>query len=224
MSDPKKPDSKKPSAKKPNPKKADSKKPAVESLLSVDQTTQLLRYYLSWPELVEQKKGEEAKHFYTWLGTQLDELALKDITGGIKGIKQFLKENSDVIGAGRHFKHTDAIYSNNARVEERIPTSTQVFVVIYDCDKDPTLEGISLKAMMMDMGKNGMRLESKDAIPTGTIVTMTVAQTGSPLRLFHLTGEVRWISEAHETNHMGMAIFNIEDYEDWRNYFSSTFS
>ena len=219
MSDPKEPGPKKSSPKNPSPIK-----PATESLLSVDQTTQLLRFYLSWPELVEQKKNEEATHFYNWLGTQLDELALKDITGGIKGVKQFLKENKDVIGASRHFKHTDATYSNNSREEERIPTSTQVFVVIYDCDKHPELEGASLKAMMMDVGKNGMRLESKDAIPAGTIVTMTVAQTGSPLRLFHLTGEVRWVSEAHETNHMGMAIFNIEDYEDWRDYFSSTFS
>jgi hypothetical protein len=210
--------------KKSDPKKSNPKKPVIESQLTVDQTTQLLRLYLSWPELVEQKKNEEAKHFYEWLGTQLDESALKDITGGVKGIKQFLKENRDVLGAGRHFKHSDAAYSNNSREEERIPTSTQVFVVIYDCDKDPKLEGVSLKAMMMDMGKNGMRLESKDAIPAGTIVTMTVAQTGTPLRLFHLTGEVRWISEAHETSHMGMAIFNIEDYEDWRNYFSSSFS
>jgi hypothetical protein len=219
MSDPKKPGPKKSSPKKPSPKK-----PATESLLSVDQTTQLLRFYLSWPELVEQKKNEEANHFYTWLGTQLDELALKDITGGIKGVKQFLQENKGVIGAGQHFKNTDANYSNNSREEEHIPTGTQVFVVIYDCDKDPELESAPLKTMMMDVGKNGMRLESKDAIPAGTIVTMTVAQTGTPLRLFHLTGEVRWVSEAHETNHMGMAIFNIEDDEDWRDYFSSTFS
>lgn len=192
--------------------------------LSVDQTTQLLRFYLAWPELVDLKKNQEAKQFYKWLGTQLDELALEQISGGLAGIRQFLKENKDVIGASRHFKHSDAIYSNNVREEERIPTSTQVFVVIYDCDKDPKLEGSSLKAMMMDMGKNGMRLESKIPIPSGTIVTMTVAHTGTPLRLFHLTGEVRWLSEAHETNHMGMAIFNIEDYEVWRDYFSSSFS
>jgi len=198
--------------------------PTPKIQLTVDQTTQLMRLYLSWPELVDLKSEEEATLFYEWLATQVDKRALDEITSGVEGIEMFLQENKDVIGASRHFKHSEAIYSNNSREEERIPTSTQVFVVIYDCDKDPKLEGASLKAMMMDMGKNGMRLESKMAIPAGTIVTMTVAHTGTPLKLFHLTGEVRWVSEAHETNHMGMAIFNIEDYEIWRDYFSSSFS
>jgi hypothetical protein len=197
-------------------------KPRIQ--LTVDQTTQLMRLYLSWPELIDLKSDEEAILFYKWLATQVDEGALDEISGGLEGIELFLKENGEVIGASRHFKHNDALYTNNSREEKRIPTSTQVFVVIYDCDKEPKLEGASLKAMMMDMGKNGMRLESKLPIPAGTIVTMTVAHTGTPLKLFHLTGEVRWVSESHETNHMGMAIFDIEDYATWREYFSSSFN
>jgi len=195
-------------------------------MLSVDQITSLMRMYLDWPEHVEQTGDAEAERFYEWLGTELDDEVLAETTSGLNGIKQFLKDNSDVVYAGRNLKKTDAYTANDVREDERIPTSTQVFVVIYDCAKDQSLEGTSLRGMMMDMARNGMRLESKKPIPVGSIVSLTVAHSGTPpgapVSFSHLTGEVRWVSHAAETNHIGIVIFNIEDYEKWRDHFSST--
>ncbi len=192
--------------------------------LSVDQITSLMRLYLDWPEYVEQTGDVEAERFYEWLGNELDDLVLVEITGGLNGIKQFLKDNSDVVYAGRNLKKTETHNANNVLEDKRIPTSTQVFVVIHDCNKDQSLEGTSLRGMMMDMTRNGMRMESKMAIPVGSIISMTVAHTGTPLTFSHLTGEVHWISHAEETNHIGIVIFKIEDYEKWRSHFSPTLS
>ena len=187
-------------------------------MLSVDQITSLMRMYLDWPEHVEQTGDAEAERFYEWLGTELDDEVLAETTSGLNGIKQFLKDNSDVVYAGRNLKKTDAYTANDVREDERIPTSTQVFVVIYDCAKDQSLEGTSLRGMMVDRAKNGMRLESKKPIPVGSIVSLTVAHNGTPITFSHLTGKVRWTSHAiaaEETNHIGIVIFNIEDYEKW---------
>lgn len=193
-----------------------------ELLLSVDQITSLMRLYLDWPEHVEQGGDVEAERFYEWLGNELDNGTLEEITSGLDGVNEFLQLNSDVIYAGRYLKNTDVHKGEDVREDERIPTSTQVFVVIYDCDKDQSLEGTSFRGMMMDMAKNGMRLESKTEVPVGTIVSMTVAHNETPITFSHLTGEVRWVSHAAETNHIGVVIFNIEDYQKWRDYFSST--
>lgn len=197
----------------------------ADNILSVDQTTRLLRLYLSWPVHVEpegESEGEsEAKEFYDWLASELDENSLAEITGGIGGVEQFLKVNTDVVSAGRQLKYKDSDKTVNAREEPRVSTSTPVFLVVYDCDKAPLLEGVSLNGMMVDMASNGMRLESDIAIPAGSIVTMTVV-AGAPDSLYHLTGEVRWVSHTKEINHMGLSIFNIEDYEKWRKHFSSS--
>jgi PilZ domain len=193
-----------------------------KDILSVDQVTSLMRLYLDWPEHVEKTGDVEAKRFYQWLASELDESLLAEITGGINGVRHFLSSNTAVVHAGRYLKNADAHNAKNVRVDERIPTSTQVFIVIYDCGKDHSLEGTSLRGMMMDMARNGMRLESKIAIPVGSIVSMTVAHTGTPITYSHLTGEVRWVSHTAETNHIGIVIFNIEDYEKWRDHFSST--
>ena len=190
------------------------------NILSVDQTTSLLRLYLDWPEHVLQPGDAEAERFYRWLRSELDDAVLAEITSGLDGIKQFLKDNSDVVYAGRKLKKVEAHEANDVREDERIPTSTQVFVVIYDCAKDQSLEGTSLRGMMMDMARNGMRLESKKPIPVGSIVSLTVAHTGTPVTFSHLTGEVRWISHSEETNHIGIVIFKFEDYEKWRDHFS----
>ncbi len=193
-----------------------------DDLLSVDQITSLMRLYLDWPEHVEQTGDAEAERFYEWLGTELDDADLAETTSGLSGIKQFLEDNSDVVYAGRNLKKAEARDANDLREDERIPASTLVFVVIYDCAKDQSLEGTSLRGMMMDMAKNGMRLESKKPIPVGSIVSLTVAHSGTPpgtpISFSHLTGEVRWVSHAiaaEETNHIGIVIFNIEDYEKW---------
>ena len=190
--------------------------------ISIDQTTRLLRLYLSWPERVEEMGNVEAETFFEWLGAELDASTLVETTGGLAGVKLFLAANADVITAGRDLKPSTS--TGNVRKEHRIPTSTQVFVVIYDCNEDTSLEGSAVRGMMIDMGRNGMRLESKVAIPASSIVSMTVAHSGSPINLYHLTGEIRWVSKSADTNHMGVLIFNFEDYQKWESDFLSSFS
>ena len=190
--------------------------------LSIDQTARLLRMYLAWPVHSDQPTEAEAQAFYDWLAGELDEDSLAEITGGVDGVMQFLKANPDVISAGKQVKTADSENLRNSREEQRISTATPVFVVVYDCEKAPLLEGTSLNGMMMDMASNGMRLESEVAIPAGSIVTMTVVSS-SPVTLFHLTGEVRWISHTNEINQLGISIFDMEDYLLWQKHFGSSF-
>ena len=67
-----------------------------------------------------------------------------------------------------------------------------------------------------------MRLQTNVTIPTGSMLTMTVANTGDTVALYHLTGEVRWITTAAETNQVGLSIFNIEDFELWEKFFAAS--
>ncbi len=164
----------------------------------------------------------EAQEFYDWLGSELDEQSLEELTNGIEGIEQFIEVNAPVITAGRKLKAEITDGSRDGREEERILSAIPVFVVIYDCEKAPELEGVSLNGVMMDMAKSGMRLESDVAVPAGSIITMTVVAE-DPRRLYHLTGEIRWLSIAEEINQMGISIFNIEDYDRWRRRFESSF-
>ena len=194
----------------------------ADNNLTIDQTARLLRMYLTWPVHTDQPTDAEAQEFYDWLAGELDEDALAEITGGVDGVVQFLKANPDVISAGKQVKSADTENLRNSREEQRISTVTPVFVVVYDCEKAPLLEGSSLNGMMMDMASNGMRLESEVAIPAGSIVTMTVV-SGSPVTLYHLTGEVRWISHTNEINQIGISIFNMEDYLLWQKHFGSSF-
>jgi hypothetical protein len=178
--------------------------------------------YLTWPVHTDQSAEAEAQEFYDWLAGELDEDALAEISGGVDGVVQFLKANPDVISAGKKIKTAKTENIRNSREEQRISTVTPVFVVVYDCEKAPLLEGTSLNGMMMDMASNGMRLESEVAIPAGSIVTMTVV-SGFPVTLYHLTGEVRWISHTNEINQIGISIFNMEDYLLWQKHFGSSF-
>ena len=66
-------------------------------MLTVDQITSLMRMYLDWPEHVEQTGDAEAERFYEWLGTELEDEVLAEITSGLDGIKQFLKDNPKLI-------------------------------------------------------------------------------------------------------------------------------
>ena len=80
-------------------------------------------------------------------------------------------------------------------------------------------EGTIIRGVMMDMARNGMRMESNIAVPAGSILSMTVAQTGQMVTLYHLTGEVGWVSTAEKTNQLGISIFNIEDFGRWEELF-----
>lgn len=193
----------------------------TDGILSVDQISRLLRLYLSWPERLHETGDSEAARFYNWLVAQLDDSSLGETTAGLEGVQQFLKSNPDVIHAGLHFKPAES--SDNERKDQRVLTIIEVFVVIYDCASDPSLEGAALRGVMMDMGRNGMHLESKSEIPAGSIVNLTVVRAGSPNTLYNLTGEIRWVSHSADTNHIGILIFNFEDYQRWYNDFSLTF-
>ena len=194
----------------------------ADNNLSIDQTARLLRLYLTWPVHSDQPADSEAREFYDWLAEELDEGALAEITGGVGGVVKFLKANPDVISAGKQAKTAGSEKLRNAREEQRISTVSPVFVVVYDCEKAPLLEGTSLNGMMMDMASNGMRLESDVAVPAGSIVTMTVV-SDSPVTLYHLTGEVRWISHSNEINQIGISIFDMEDYDLWQKHFGASF-
>jgi len=194
----------------------------ADNNLTIDQTARLLRMYLTWPVHTDQPAEAEAQEFYDWLAGELDEEALAEISSGVDGVEQFLKANPEVVSAGKKVKSSDSEHLRNSREEQRISTVTPVFVVVYDCEKAPLLEGSSLNGMMMDMASNGMRLESNVAIPVGSILTMTVV-SGSPVTLYHLTGEVRWVSHSNEVNQLGISIFKMEDYLLWRKHFGSNF-
>jgi hypothetical protein len=194
----------------------------ADNNLSIDQTARLLRLYLTWPVHSDQPAESEAQEFYNWLVEELDEASLVEITGGVDGVLQFLEANTDVISAGKQAKTAGSEKLRNAREEQRISTVSPVFVVVYDCEKAPLLEGTSLNGMMMDMARNGMRLESDVAVPAGSIVTMTVV-SDSPVTLYHLTGEVRWISHSNEVNQIGISIFDMEDYVLWQKHFAASF-
>ncbi len=196
--------------------------PPDENPLSVDQLSLLLRLYMDWPHHIDTNEDAEANEFYMWLASEFDEDELGDVTGGLDGIKSFIKSNPDVIPTARHLKTRGEPKNSEGREETRIAINTQVFVLIYDCDKEPALEGRIVRGMMMDMARNGMRLETKLPIPTGTILSMTVAQTASSITLYHLTGEVRWISHGSESHNIGISIFNIEDFRSWEDFYETS--
>ena len=121
--------------------------------------------------------------------------------------------------AAKYLKGRQSAKASDGREDARIAINTQVFSLIYDCAKDPSLEGTIVRGMMMDMARNGMRLETASAVPSGSILSMTVAQTGTVVTLYHLTGEVRWASSTAESHHLGVSIFNIEDFRQWEEFF-----
>ncbi len=190
-----------------------------EDILSVDKVTRLLRLFLKWPS----QPSSGAQEFYNWLEGEFDEESLADLTGGIEGVNQFIEAHATVISAGRKLKAENRVSSEENREEERVSAVTAVFVVIYDCVESPSLEGESFNGLMMDMARNGMRLESDKVVPVNSIVTLAVV-SGSPVTLYHLTGEVRWTSQTDENSQIGISIFHIEDYEKWLQHFEESVS
>jgi hypothetical protein len=190
------------------------------SPLSVDQISVLLRLYLDWPEQVNKSPDDEANEFYIWLQSQFSEEELPDVTGGLDGLKYFIHSNMDVIPAARFLKGNGAISRNSGRQDARIAINTQVFALVYDCTQDPSLEGKVFRGIMMDMARNGVRLEATLAVPAGSILSMTVAQTGTAVSLYHLTGEIRWQSTTPNASHLGISIFDIEDYQKWQDFYA----
>lgn len=190
-----------------------------EDTLSVDQITRLLRHFLAWPAT----DNPGAQEFYDWLESELDGDSFAELTDGVESIEKFLEAHATVITAGRRLKYSDLGSREENREEERVSAITPVFIVIYDCVEAPSLEGESFSGLMMDMARNGMRLEANIVVPVNSIVTMTVAP-GNPVTLYHLTGEVRWTSQTDENSQIGLSIYHIEDYEKWLQHFEESVS
>lgn len=193
---------------------------SADNLLSVDQLSNLLRAYLDWPTYVEKGGDTEANEFYLWLADQLDEAELPEFTGGLKAIKHFVNSNSAVLSRARYLKRRDGRRSTNVREDARIAINTQLFFLIYDCAREPALEGTILHGVMLDLARNGMRLETTSPVPQGSVITMTVAQSSTGVTFYKLTGEVRWCTQiSDDTSHLGIAIFNIEDFRKWQDFY-----
>ncbi len=190
----------------------------TSNLLSVDQLNSLLRLYLAWPEIITNDLSREANEFYLWLSVEFDEGDLARTTGGLAGVKTFINANEKVLSGARYLKG-QARNQGDHREDARISVNTQLFFLVYDCTKAPELEGTILRGIVLDLAGSGMRVEANIPVPAGTIISMAVIETGYSSALYYLTGEVRWASEHAETNHLGIHIFNIEDYKRWQDFY-----
>ena len=187
--------------------------------LSVDQLSRLLRLYLDWPDKIDQDPDQEANAFYLWLAEELDEEDLAETTSGLDGVKLFIKSHPVVLSGARQLGGGEGETADDSRDGIRVSVNTQLFFLVYDCAKEPELEGTILRGIMLDMARNGIRVETRTPIPPGSIVSMTVAQVGTAVTLYNLTGEVRWLTENAESNHLGISIFNIEDHQEWQDFY-----
>lgn len=189
--------------------------------LSIDQVFSLLRLYLDWPHYIDESHDKEANEFYFWLAGELEEPDLADITGGLDGIKQFIKTNPEVLARARYLKRqaSPGAVAADVRQDARIPVHTQMFFLIYDCTREPELEGTIVHGVLVDIARQGMRVETATPVPEGSIISMTVAQTGTNVTMYNLTGEVRWSAQHSAAHHLGVSIFNIEEYQKWEEFY-----
>ena len=190
--------------------------------LSVDQLSAMLRLHLLWPESRTLDPTEEANEFYLWLTHEMGQEQVAENVGTLADIKMFVSAHRKTLARARYIKSRLRDGSSDARIEPRLDVHTQVFYLVYDCEKDPGIEGRIDRGVMLDIARNGMRFESSTPIPQGAILSLTVAQVALDVRLYHLTGEVRWMSEHHDAYQIGLSIFNIEDYEDWQDFYDLT--
>ncbi|MFT7246490.1 MAG: hypothetical protein ACI82A_003866 [Candidatus Azotimanducaceae bacterium] len=183
--------------------------------LSVDQLSVLYRLYLEWPETREMSVDREADEFYFWLMEDLGE-DLGSLVSGLSEIKIFLMAHHAVLARARQIKARHHEVQTNARDNNRIYMNTQVFFLVYDCQAQPELEGIIERGILVDIAKVGMRIETNFALPRGTVLSLTAVQVNSDVRLYHLTGEVRWAIEHGNSRELGLSIFKVGDNEAWR--------
>ncbi|MBD3648648.1 MAG: PilZ domain-containing protein [Pseudomonadales bacterium] len=191
--------------------------------LSIDQRASLLRLYLDWPVHIDQGLDQEANEFYFWLSEQMDKPELAEISGGLDGIKAFLGINPDVLSRARYLKGKAGNTDPRADLREgsRVPVNTQVFFLVYDCTEEPAMEGSLIHGHIVDIGRQGVRAETVQSVPAHSILSMTVAQLGSGVITYNLTGQVRWSAAHAESKHLGISIFNIEDFNKWQSFYYS---
>lgn len=195
---------------------------ADSDIPSIDQLRAMLRFYLQWPGMpVDDEDAEEAEHFLEWMAFELGEQEANELSGGLDGVSYFIDNNTHVLTRAKHLKggKSPSMAGSNSRENARIPINTQMFSLIYDCSREPDLEGTVLRGILLDIAQNGMRIETNVSVPAGSILSITVAKFTSDTELYNLTGEVRWTSEHAEAFHVGISIFSIEDYKEWGEFF-----
>lgn len=192
-----------------------------EKALSVDQLSVLYRLYLEWPESREMSEDREASELYFWLREEMGD-QLSSLVSGLPEIKDFVHAYRSVLARARQIKSRLHEVHTNTRGQSRVDINTQVFFLVYDCQADPSLEGVIERGILLDIARSGMRIETSVALPRGTVLSMTAVQVSWDVRLYHLTGEVRWASGHDDVKQIGVSIFNIGDYKDWQEYYDLT--
>ncbi len=189
-------------------------------MLSIDQTSGLLRLYLSWQKRIENNPDHEANEFYLWISEEKeDEDDLEATTGGLDGVKEFINQNEAILSGARYLKDLRETSDKDVREDVRISINTHLYFTVYDCTKNPELEGEILRGILLDMAPTGIRIETDVELPQGTIITMTVIQIGDGVTRYHLTGEVRWARPSGTVTHLGITIYEIEDNERWQEFY-----
>lgn len=182
----------------------------------------LLRLYLAWPLRFSADPSEEAVLFHGWLKKHYAELSVVK-TLNSDDVSVFLSVNPEVIEAATFLKPACGNANDSARQEKRVTTKTNVFAGIYECCADPSMIGCTFKGSVFDVTPNGIGIEVTEPIPNQSIISMTVATANTPITLYRMTGEVRWIRETGDCCRLGIKIFDIEEADRWRSEFDARF-
>ncbi len=199
---------------------------ATRSWLTERRAKKLLRLYLAWPGRFDaDDRVVEAQGFYTWLKDGYGSLEVVSAMSGVQDAAEFLDCNPEVIEAGKFLKPAQTtLAGDSVRKEERVRTTTQIILSVYDCAEDPSLIGYTTKGIVIDVTSNGLGVELDRSLPVQSIVNMTVAPAGLPITIFRMTGEVRWLEESGRMFQVGIKLFEIEEADRWREEFSLRFT
>lgn len=195
-----------------------------KSVISRNNVTKLLRFYLHWPQRYDDiDHAKEALLFYDWLKETYSDLAIVQSLKDAETVQQFFSDNRDVISVSKQLKPERQTEYETMRKETRISTSTQVFLVVASVEEDAELTGASLRGTALDITIQGMRVQLPQPVPAGTMVNMTVAPVGFPIVLFNLIGEVRWQSSNEDNHQIGIKIQDAEDFDKWADEFPNRY-
>ncbi len=194
---------------------------AATETLPLDLTSTLLRLYLEWPENRKMEVSEEANEFYFWLEAQLGG-DFSTLVNNLDEIKLFIESHHRILAGAHYIKSRLVDVASNVRTDQRVDIHTQVFFMIYDCPQNSSLEGTIQRGVLLDIAPNGLRFETKASLPPGTVLSISVAQVNWDVRLYHLTGEVRWEEVQEDRHHVGVSVFKLGDYDAWQEFYQLT--
>ena len=182
----------------------------------------LLRLYLSWPNRFEVREDEEARLFHKWLQHNYGCMRFVDVLSQTD-ISDFLALNPRVIEAAKFLKPSER-HSDGVRRETRINTATKVFISVYECEKKSSLIGHTCKGLATDVTSTGLGIEVGGALPQETIINLTAAPPRLPIKLYRLTGEVRWSENVDGGLYqIGVKVLDMDDAETWKTDFVRKF-